>query len=215
MTDNLTVMEEEKLYHFDLEFDENIIEFSKNLVLQILDNIGSKIHYVEFYNPLNTIEDLEELGVAGNYLGNPLGSYLEFVSNENLIADPVIYKYGIPLELGFTYLFEGITWLAPTIVYKYEYNKVKEKVKVGDLFYLETPDHPDLNPFSPRFFCKNKPENPKIWIENETILMHLTLNEKLEIELAANVHLNEVNASNHFYSPPETKTVPIELGVNN
>ena len=82
-------MEEGKLYHFDLEFDENIIEFSKNLVLQILDNIGSKIHYVEFYNPLNTIEDLEELGVAGNYLGNPLGSYLEFVSNENLIAGTV------------------------------------------------------------------------------------------------------------------------------
>ena len=45
-------MEEEKLYHFDLEFDENIVEFSKNLLLQILDNIGSKIHYVEFYNSL-------------------------------------------------------------------------------------------------------------------------------------------------------------------
>ena len=53
-------MDEEKLYHFDLEFDENIVEFSKNLLLQIFDNIGSEIHYVEFYNSLNTIEDLEE-----------------------------------------------------------------------------------------------------------------------------------------------------------
>lgn len=208
-------MEEQKLYHFDLEFDENIVEFSKNLLLQILDNIGSKIHYVEFYNSLNTIEDLEELGVAENYLGNPLGSYLEFVSNENLIADPVIYKYGIPLELGFTYLFDGIIWLTPTIVYKYEYINVKEKVKAGDLFYLETPNHPDLNPYSPRFFCKNQLKYPKIWIENETILMYLNVNEKLELELVTNLTFNEVKASNHFYSPPETKIVPIELGVNN
>lgn len=208
-------MEEQKLYHFDLEFDENIVEFSKNLLLQILDNIGSKIHYVEFYNSLNTIEDLEELGVAENYLGNPLGSYLEFVSNENLIADPVIYKYGIPLELGFTYLFDGIIWLTPTIIYKYEYINVKEKVKGGDLFYLETPNHPDLNPYSPRFFCKNQPKYPKIWIENETILMNLNLNEKLELELVTNLNFNEVKASNNFYSSPETKFVPIELGVNN
>ena len=98
-------MEEEKLYHFDLEFDENILEFSKNLMMLILDTIGNKIKFVEFYNSLNTIEDLEELGVAENYLGNPLGSYLKFVSNENLVAEPVINKYGIPLELGFTYLF--------------------------------------------------------------------------------------------------------------
>ena len=208
-------MEEEKLYHFDLEFDENILEFSKNLMMLILDTIGNKIKFVEFYNSLNTIEDLEELGVAENYQGNPLGSYLEFVSNENLVADPVINKYGIPLELGFTYLFEGITWLTPTIVYKYEYDNVKEKVKIGDLFYLETPNHPDLNPYSPRFFCKSQLEYPKIWIENETILMYLTINEKLELELIANIQLNEVTASNHFYFPPETQIVPIQLGVNN
>ena len=208
-------MEEEKLYHFDLEFDENILEFSKNLLLLILDSLENKIKFVEFYNSLNTIEDLEELGVAENYLGNPLGSYLEFVSNENLIFDPVINKYGIPLELGFTYLFEGITWLTPTIVYKYEYDNVKEKVKIGDLFYLETPNHPDLNPYSPRFFCKSQMEYPKMWIDNETILMYLTVNEKLELELITNIQLNEVNESNHFYFPPETKIVPIQLGVNN
>ncbi len=211
----MRIMEDEKLYHFDLEFDENVVDFSKNLIMLVLDNLESKIRFVEFYNSLNTIEDLEELGVAENYLGNPLGSYLEFVSNENLVADPVINKYGIPLELGFTYLFEGITWLTPTIVYKYEYNKVKEKVKIGDLFYLETPEHPHLNPYSPRFFCKSQLRYPKIWIEHETLLMYLTINEKLEIELNANIQLNEVQESNYFYAPPETKIFPIELGVNN
>ena len=138
-------MEEKQLYHFDLEFDENVITFSRNLMISILDCLKEDIHYVEFYNSLNTIEDLEDLGVAQDYLGNPLESYLQFLSNENLILDPVVTKYGIPLELGYTYLFEGLTWLTPTIVYKFDYSKVEEKVKTADVFYLKTPNDPAKN----------------------------------------------------------------------
>ena len=116
-------MEEEKLYHFDLEFDENILEFSKNLMMLILDTIGNKIKFVEFYNSLNTIEDLEELGVAENYLGNPLGSYLEFVSNENLVADPVINKYGIPEPILKKIIYPDVI-LVPLVAFDKKLNRL-------------------------------------------------------------------------------------------
>lgn len=210
-----TEIEETKLYYFDLEFDENVVEFSSNLILSVLDCLDADIKFVEFYNSLNTIEDLEELGVSNTYAGNPLKSYLQFLSGENIILDPVVTRYGIPLELGYTYLFEGITWLMPTIVYKFDYQIVKEKVIEADLFYLKTPNNPELNPYSPRFFSNFNKKTPKIWIENETLLLDLSLNEKLEIELATDVQLMQVNDAVDFFSSPETNLVSIQFGVNN
>jgi len=208
-------MEEKQLYHFDIEFDENVVTFSRNLMMSILDCLEDEIHYVEFYNSLNTIEDLEELGVAPNYFGNPLESYLEFLSNENLILDPVVTKYGIPLEMGYTYLFEGIQWLTPTIVYKFDFVKVLEKVRTADVFYLKTPNDPDLNPYSPRFFCKEDDNIPMVWIDNESILLSITSNQKLQIELACDIELTKVEEENSYFSSPETQIIPFVLGVNN
>lgn len=208
-------MEETKLYYYEIEFDENVVEYSSSLILSILDCLDDKLNYIEFYNSLNAIEDLEELGVANTYSGNPLKSYLNFLAGENIILDPVVTRYGIPLELGYTYLFEGVTWLMPTIVYKFDYQIVKDKVKGADLFYLKTPNNPELNPYSPRFFSNLNKSMPKIWIENETILLNLTVNEKIELELATDIEFTEANETTDFFSSPETNLVPIQFGVNN
>lgn len=208
-------MEAKKLYHIDIDLEDNVKENARLLFKNVIESLSDRISFVEFHNSLNTREDLEVLGVAAEFKGNPLASYLEFVSNENLMLDPVVLKYGIPKEMGYTYSFEGVDWLIPTIVYAYSFKQVSEQVLTGDVFYLETLSNPNLNPYNPRFFDKNDDNVPVVWVDNESLLLYITNDEKVALELVLDKDLEEVDVENNHFSSPEVEIHSIELGVNN
>jgi len=207
--------EEKVLYRIGIDFTDQLEENAILVIDAVFSVLEDNVDFVEFHNPLTTIEDLEELGVAPSFNGSPLESYLEFVSNGNLLLDPVIFKYGLPRELGYTFIYEGIHWLTPTLVYKYSFSTVFERIRNADLFYLKTPGDPKLNPFSPHFFTNGNDEVPLFWIDNGNVYLYISPHEKVELDSLLPDHVSEVDELNDFVSSPEVEIHYIDIGVNN
>lgn len=210
-----TMESNRQLYKLEVDFGIDDLQAIDDDIRTITKCLQGKSKIVEFHNSLKLIDDLEELGVASTYKGNIADSYMEFVSNGNLVADPVIKKYGIPRELSYTYTYEGMGWLTPTIIYQYSFDRVEEKLLNADLFYLKTAGDSSLNPYEPYFYENINDEIPLMWIALESFVFYIDTQLKVELEIALGKDIVLVDQETEFISSPEVDKKGINLGVNN
>ena len=181
----------------------------------IVGCMESKTKIVEFHNPIKLIEDLEELGVADSFEGNIAESYLKFVSNGNLMSDPVIKKYGIPKQLSYTYFYEGLDWLSPTVIYQYSTASVIDKLLIADLFYLKATTEPSYHPYEPYFYGSLSDEIPLMWTTMESFVFFIDDQIKIELELLLDKEIKLVDQEREFIHSPQIDKHIIKVGVNN
>ena len=67
--------EEKVLYRIGIDFTDQLEENAILVIDAVFSVLEDNVDFVEFHNPLTTIEDLEELGVAPSFNGSPLESY--------------------------------------------------------------------------------------------------------------------------------------------
>tara|TARA_B110000211_G_C13973533_1_gene506104 strand:- start:122 stop:751 length:630 start_codon:yes stop_codon:yes gene_type:complete len=187
----------------------------EDTIRTIVSCLEDKVKIVEFHNPIKLIEDLEELGVADSFDGNIAESYLKFVSNGNLMSDPVIKKYGIPRQLSYTYFYEGLDWLSPTVIYQYSLESVIDKLLVADLFYLKATTDPSFHPYEPYFYGEFKDEIPLVWTTMESFVFFIDDQLKIELELLLDKEIKIVDQEREFIHSPQVDKHIIKVGVNN
>lgn len=204
-----------QLYKLELDFEVDDLQGIEDSIRIITRCLTGKCKTVEFHNSLKLIDDLEELGVAATYKGNIADSYMEFVSNGNLIADPVIKKYGIPRELSYTYTYEGMGWLTPTVIYQYPFEQVVENLETADLFYLKSAEDSSQNPYEPYYYENTGDDIPLMWIAMESFIFYIDAQLKVELEISLGKEIALVDQENEFILSPEVEKKGISLGVNN
>jgi hypothetical protein len=204
-----------QLYKLDVDVKLNSPSEIEDVIRGVVACIQQNSKIVEFHNPLKLIEDLEELGVAEAFEGNIAESYLKFVSNGNLISDPVIKKYGIPRELSYTYFYEGIDWLSPTIVYQYSSNDVIDKLLIADLFYLKAVSDVSFHPYEPYFYANLNDDIPIMWTTMNGFVFFIDEKLKIELELLIDKEIVLVDQEKEFIHSPEVNKYVIKIGVNN
>lgn len=204
-----------KLYKLEVDVKTNTPSEIEDVIRVVVGCMKQYSSTVEFHNPIKLIEDLEELGVADTFDGNIAESYLKFVANGNLISDPVIRKYGIPRELSYTYFYEGLDWLSPTMIYQYSMNEVFDKLVVADLFYLKSTTDVSFHPYEPYFYEKIDDEIPLMWTNMQAFIFFIEEKIKTELELLLGKEVVEVDQQKEFIHSPEVDKRIIKIGVNN
>lgn len=207
--------EAKQLYKLEVDFGSDDLQAIEDDIRLITKCLSGKSKVVEFHNSLKLIDDLEELGVAATYNGNIASSYMEFVANGNLVSDPVVRKYGLPRELSYTYTYEGMGWLTPTIIYQYAFDRVEEKLATADLFYLKTAQDSSLNPYEPYYYENAGDEIPLMWIAMESFIFYIDAQLKVELEISLGKEILLVDQETEFILSPEVEKKEINLGVNN
>lgn len=187
----------------------------KDTIRSIVSCMEGRVKVVEFHNSIKLFEDLEELGVADSFEGNIAKSYIKFVSNGNLLSDPVIKKYGIPKQLSYTYFYEGLDWLSPTIIYQYPLESVFDKLLVADLFYLKATTNRSFHPYEPYFYGNVNDEIPLMWTTMESFLFFIDDTFKVELELFLGKEIKIVDQEKEFIHSPQAYKHVIKMGVNN